>query len=376
MRLIEHDGKTMLTRFGVSVPRAILLPFDRAVWPGDEPWFGPCFIKPQILAGRRGKSGLIRRAERPEDVPGIIHDLTRLIGQTPCAGLLCEEEVIHSEEWLVAIDIDREKQGLRVTKAKEGGMGVSSAVSVPFTDFLQNPPEDVPQEIRRLVALLGQQLVKADALSIEINPLAKTVDGVWVALDAKIELDDLALDRHSEYQTMTHLSPFGRLLSQRERAYEDELKHAGHRGTLGKYIELDGTVALILSGGGASLAALDALRAAGLRPANYVELSGNPDVDSVLRAAQIVLSKPGIVALWIAGSFANFTDIHDTVQGVLRAVHAMGLHIPIVIRRDGPRADEAEAMVKTWAASYSAPVVFHRGDINLEASARVLSTLL
>lgn len=376
MRLIESDGKRLLAALGLRIPLATFLPYGETVWSSERPLSGPCFVKPQVLSGRRGVSGLIRRCETSADVEHAISEITKQLDQMPCAGFLVEAEVPHTEEWLVSVDVDREEQCLRVTISSQGGAQVASAWHASSDDFLKQMSGNVPQDVLGIASTLCEAMRPMDALSIEINPLAKTSDGEWIALDAKIELDDLATVRHPEYSSLVRLSPYGRPLSEREVSYAEFLQRAGHRGTLGSYVELDGDVALILSGGGASLSALDALRTAGLRPANYVELSGNPDPASVEQAARIVLSKSGLHALWIAGSFANFTDIHDTIQGVLQAVDAIQNKLPIVIRRDGPRADEAEAMVAEWSKTHAAPVVFHRGNINLEESANVLASLI
>ena len=170
--------------------------------------------------------------------------------------------------------------------------------------------KNVPEILSKLKAAME----KNDALSIEINPLAILADGSYVALDAKVELDGAAAFRHPEWSEL-------------------------HR--LATPIELDGDIAVILSGGGASIVALDALQRAGGRPANYIEMSGNPDPESVRRASKIVLAKPGIRAIWIAGSYANFTDIQATVDATLAAADDVNLRVPVVIRRDGPNAEEA-----------------------------------
>ncbi len=375
MKLIERDGKLLLSQHGMQIPQAVFLPKEDTAWPTDATWIGPCYIKAQTLSGRRGTSGLIQKCETLEDLPPTIQKLVNLLGDTPYAGFLCEEEVPHTEEWLIAVDIDREQQMVCVALSAAGGMDVSSVAHIPFEMFLKQNAGAVPEAVRSCVITLEESLRKTEATSIEINPFVKTLDGAWVALDAKMELDDLAVERHPEYASLTHLSPLGRPLSEREAAYDLFLKEAGHRGTLGKYVELDGDIALILSGGGASLVALDALHRTGKKAANYVELSGNPDPASVERAASIVLSKPGITALWIAGSFANFTDIFETMRATLQAVNAAGLRIPIVIRRDGPRTEEAIAFVEAWSKTYAAPVLFHRGDVSLDASAQALVKL-
>jgi succinyl-CoA synthetase beta subunit len=167
--------------------------------------------------------------------------------------------------------------------------------------------------------------------------LAEREDGSFVALDAKIAMEELS--------------------------------------TVDS-IELDGDIALILSGGGASLVALDALLTAGGRPANFVELSGNPDSTFVREAAGRVFSKPGLKAVWVAGSYANFTDIAAMLSAIRDAYDEADLSIPFVVRRDGPSTDQARQETLAWAKEKNIPCLFHRADTDLEASAKALLSLI
>lgn len=373
MLLTEFDGKALLKQRGLSVPEGLLFDIDRAVEEIVQvEWSGPGYLKAQVLEGRRGARGLVRRCDRPEDVPSVVDDVRSVLGQTPCAGLLWESALPHGEEWLVSCDIDREEGLLRVNYSSSGGMRVATGKSVTIRSDASWGEVEVPVSVRDVLRVLHESASALDALSIEINPLAIREDGSCVALDAKIELDDAAWFRHPEWSEflLTRLMSSGR--SEREQAYANLLKEAGHRGTLGRYVELDGDVAVVLSGGGASLVSMDALMQVGLRPANYVEASGNPDPEGVQKAADIVFSRPGIRAVWIAGSFANFTDIQATVMAVLRALEGRGLRVPVVVRRDGPSADQAEQEAIEWARMYGIPLLFHRGNITLDQSAVLL----
>jgi succinyl-CoA synthetase beta subunit len=233
----------------------------------------------------------------------------------------------------------------------------------------------LPLSIVSLVQSLQTILVSSDALSIEINPCVLTVAQEAIALDAKIELDEAASFRHPEWQAFSPLSRYGSVASSREQAYMDLLMQT-NRPLLGKYVELSGTIAVILAGGGASLVAMDALTLAGGRAANYLELSGNPDPAFLHQAAMIAFSHPQIEAIWIAGSFANFTDINATVRAILRAVEDTGLHVPVVIRRDGPNANTAEESTSAWARRTGIPLVFQRGSVDFTESAAALVRLL
>ncbi len=360
MKLIEADGKKILKEAGISVPSNCL--------PQDVKEF-PVYLKAQLLHGRRGQRGLVRRCANIDELELAVKDMTSILKDTPYSGFICEKEIDHKEQWLVAMDIDRATGKIRISFSDEGGMGVEKAQSVTISSKDEIGNLDLPSCVRETLEKMYSAFQKNDALHLEINPLALLPDGSCVALDAKIELDDAAVFRHPEWSSFSNLADNARILSEREEAYARLQTEAGHRGTLGRYVELDGDIALILSGGGASLVAMDALKRAGGRPANYVEMSGNPDPEQVQKATAIVLSKPGIRAIWIAGSFANFTDIQSTVNAVLNAIKESGLLVPIVIRRDGPNAEAAKEDATKWAEENGVKLRFDRADVDLDASA-------
>jgi succinyl-CoA synthetase beta subunit len=377
MKLIERDAKHLLRAYGIAVPAHAFLSID------DDHVAGACasvrfpvYLKPQVLQGRRGQSGWIRRCESEADVAVQIGELRRALGSTPCAGFLCEEAVPCVTEYLAGVDLDAQRGCYRASFSSNGGADVSGAATWPIVTEERIGQIPAPAHIRDVIFRLYDLVRSEDAISAEINPLVVRSDGSSVALDAKIELDDAAIFRHPERERFCTLSQTGKNLSERERAYLQLLENVGHRGTLGRYVELDGEIAVILSGGGASLVAMDALISAGGQPANYVEMSGNPDPASVYEASRIVFSKPGLKAVWIAGSFANFTNIQTTVNAALRAFQDSGLGIPVVIRRDGPNAEAARSDAIAWGRARGVPVQFDLADVDLNQSAQAVVALL
>lgn len=372
MKLIEKDAKQLLHGQEILVPRGFFLPFQATNWPEEESWFGPCYLKSQVLAGRRGKGGLVRRCASMEEFNHNLIELHAALSADQCAGFWCEEEVVHSEEWFVACDIHATTGSMRFHVSSEGGKEVATVQTVEEPELLEaEQKKQFPQGIIDLLRKIGTSMRVLDAVSIEINPCILNAEGEAVALDAKIELDEAASFRHPEWKTFSSLSRFGAVSSPREQAYLDLLLKLD-RPLLGAYVELSGNIGVILAGGGASLVAMDALKRAGGSAANYLEASGNPDPDFLREASKIVFSHPNVKAIWIAGSFANFTDIQTTVRAILQAVEELGLHVPIFIRRDGPGADAAEQESKEWADRYGVSLTFHRGSIDLSDSAVAL----
>lgn len=315
MRLVESEGKCLLAGMGIAIPPAAV--------------DGPCFVKAQVLRGGRGKAGLVRRADTAAEAERAKREISEALGGTPEAGFLVERAVPHVREWFFSIDLDRAAGDWRVNLG-EGGMDVAAARSVPFAAF--DHPVFAPLARRIMRGMRAHRLEL-----VEINPLAEALDGSLFALDAKVVRED---------------------------------------GASASRIALDGDIALVLAGGGASLVALDALAAAGGRPANFVELSGNPDPSAAQAAIAEAFSRPGLRAVWVAGSYANFTDIAAMLGAVRRAYDAAGLAVPVVVRRDGPNADLAERETLAWAQTKGIACRFHRADVDLHASAGVLMSLL
>src|SRR3989338_4478887 len=145
--------------------------------------------------------------------------------------------------------------------------------------------------------------------TVEINPLVEDKNGDLIAADAVVVLDDDGLKRHKfNFPKRTGL----REQTPREIAAK-KIDEDDYKGVAGKtFVDLEGDIAVLASGGGASIVAMDALLSYGGKPANYTEYSGNPSAEKVKKLTQVVLSKPNLHGLWIVGGTANFTRIDLT----------------------------------------------------------------
>jgi citryl-CoA synthetase large subunit len=219
--------------------------------------------------------------------------------------------------------------------------------------------------------------LKEDARVVEINPLVKNFKGEWIAVDAKISIDDDAFFRHNEWKNFEPRTIFGRRSTDRETAVKtiDEGENY-YRGTASKYIELEGDVAVLFSGGGASISNMDALIKTGCKPANYTEYSGNPPREKVYRLTKIVLSKPGLKGLWIAGGVANFTNIEETFKGIVDALDEFKPTYPIVVRRAGPFEKEGLKLMQECAVRNHLQMKIFTKETSLSETAEVLAGMI
>ena len=139
---------------------------------------------------------------------------------------------------------------------------------------------------------------------------------------------------------------------------------------------MDGNIAVLFSGGGASIANMDALLKTGLRPANYTEYSGNPPREKVYQLTKIVLSKPGLKGLWIAGGVANFTNIAETFNGITDALDEIKPKFPIVVRRAGPHEDEGMRLMRECADRNNLNIKLFGKETSMSATAQILADMV
>lgn len=345
MILYEFEGKQLLKSAGINVPNSTLLTSsDQQITIGS-----PFVLKAQVLSGKRADQGGILFDGSPVELFG------KTINKEKVDKVLIEEKVDIEREFYVSISYDTDLRQLVLAVSKEGGTGIEEREVQKFPINSSDPIASLQDDmiidkavLEKLINLFFDQ----DCLLLEVNPLVQTKDGEWLALDAKIKLDDTALKRHPEWNFEPRGVP-GYAPTANEIAAK-KIDEGDYRGTAGSaYFDLDGDIAILSSGGGVSLTAMDALISHGGKPANFTEYSGNPPREKVVKLTEVVLNKPNIHGLWVIGTtVANFTDIFETlsglVEGLRQAQAELGTQFkfPIVIRRGGPREEEAFDMLK------------------------------
>lgn len=347
MRLFEFEGKRLLKDGGMRVPRSAVLSGHAA----DTIPSGNVLCKAQLPFGDRMKKGGIAASSGIEETRANVKTLLEkeFDGVRPSAVLVEEKIAYEGTEHYISFVCDARSRSVLFTYSSEGGTGIEGRKTTSSTiDILDPQFPDIP--VPREVTMKLFDIFRAnDCILLEVNPLVRAQDGEWIALDARIELDDAAMSRHPERDLSDHPSSTesGCTLSERERRAK-EIDANDHRGTAGSvYVELPGDIGVLPSGGGASLTAIDALVRHGGAPANYTEYSGNPTSEKVKKLVSVVVSKPDLRALWVVGAVANFTDIYETMKGFIeglryaRKEYALPIDYPIVIRRGGPRDEEA-----------------------------------
>ncbi len=389
MLLFEFEGKELFKNCGINVPQSQLIESTRPSSGSRDSSLtlrmtGGVVLKAQTLSGKRAEGGGIVRVDEIQDLRFKIQELfEKTVNNEKAEKILVEEMVDIGKEYYLSFSYSTETRGPVMTFG-EGGTGAESKGAKTYpVDVLSHLRGElkltsgehlggvIPEELKDTALKLWEVFTKYDCELAEINPLVVTSipslrasakqsssekeiassktprnDKRIYALDAKIILDDDADFRREEKFPERNL--FGRASTERE-IEAREIDQGDHRGTAGSvYWDLDGDIAVLAAGGGGSVVNMDALIALGGKPADYTEHSGNPPREKLKKLTKIILSKPGLKGLWIVGGTANFTDIYETLMGVVEGLREVKPkpNYPIVIRRGGPRDKEAFEALK------------------------------
>jgi succinyl-CoA synthetase beta subunit len=350
MNFEEHAAKPLLAAAGIAIP-----PGRLAASPGEAEAIaqelGPCVVKAQVPAGKRGKAGGIRLASSPAEAKAHAAAILGMtIGDHRVERLLVEAQVPIAHEMYAAVLNDPASKGPLLIFSAAGGMDIEEIARAQPAALLRFPvdirkgpdpsalrtalPTPLPADPAQLVDVLVRlysAYAAHDAELLEINPLVATKDGRLVALDCKFVMDDSAAVRHEE------LAAKG--APEKLTALEARAKALGL-----KFIELDGDVGVLANGAGLTMTSMDAVRHFGGRPANFLEIGGE-SYTKAKPALELVLANPRVKALLVnfCGAFAR-TDV--MAEGVVKAWQELKPSIPIVFTIHGTGEDEAIALVR------------------------------
>lgn len=353
MKLYEHEAKKLLEKRGLKVPEK----------EGES-----YVVKAQVLASDRKKHGGIKFADSRDEADKMAEEMKGLeIKGHEVDEVLMEEQIDIQKEYYFAFLWDTESRNPSMLFSEDGGSGIEDR-EVKKIELNENPEfSELPEQLRPEAGKLFEAFLEEDIEFLEVNPLA--FDGEdFVIVDAMIELEDDASFRHE--WNYTERTEFAREKTEREIEAE-KIDENDHRGVAGKYTELEGDIGMMLAGGGASLTNMDALIAAGGEPANYTEYGGNPPTEKVYKLSKVIMSKE-LSGLLHVGGTANNTNILRTMKGFVQALREVKPDYPIVIRRDGPQADEAFKLLREVREDLDLDMSLYRNDLPMTESAEIL----
>lgn len=361
MDIHEYQGKELLKKYGVNVPRGgIAYSPEQAVYRARELSGDKCVVKAQIHSGARGKAGGVRICSTDDEVADAA---TWMLGrklvthQTGPQGklvgrLYIEEATDIAQEIYLGFVMDRTEERVVVVASAQGGMEIED-ISEDEPDSIVRSVVDpavgmqafqareiafqlgldaalIPQAVKQIIGCY-RALDDLDASMLEINPLVVTGGGEIVALDAKISFDDNALFRHPEISEL------------RDKSQEDSREtYAEDRGL--SYIGLEGEIGCIVNGAGLAMATLDMIKMSGGEPANFLDVGGGASPERVLMSFKAVLNDPNVEAI-LVNIFAGINRCDWIAEGVIRAVQELKLTMPLVVRLSGTNVEEGRKLL-------------------------------
>jgi succinyl-CoA synthetase beta subunit len=355
MKLFEYEAKNILARYGIPTPRGGLATNPSQAHEVVSKLKPPFVVKAQVLVAGRGKAGGILFADSIGEVEKNAEKLLRMqIKGIPIKSVWIEEKIQVKKELYFGITIDRFNQSYVAIASSVGGMEIEEIATKAPEKIVQFPINSQhgfhsfhARQIARKMGYAGNQLselgriferlycvgVDYDAELIEMNPLAETVDGKFVAADARIIIDDNALFRHQEYKKRL-LEGESELTPQEIEATKNDLA----------YVKLDGDIGVIGNGAGLVMATLDTIQYYGGKPANFLDVGGGAPAEKIATALKIVLSDPKVKALFI-NILGGITRCDEVAKGILEAEAKIGVTKPMVIRLVGTNEEEGKRIL-------------------------------
>ena len=371
MNIHEYQGKAILKSFGVRVQEGIVA--DTAEQAVDaakklkvdynSDWV---VIKAQIHAGGRGKGGGVKLAKNLEEVKekaGQIIGMQLVTPQTGPEGKLVSKVLVaqdvyypgesETKEFYISVLLDRSRGRNIIMYSTEGGMDIEEvAEHTPHLIFKEEiDPKvglqgfqarkiafnlglsgDAFKDMIKFIAALYKAYEGTDSSMFEINPVLKTSDNKILAVDAKVNLDDNGLFRHPDYAAM------------RDTSEEDPTEVEASKSNL-NYVKLDGNVGCMVNGAGLAMATMDIINLAGGEPANFLDVGGTANAETVKAGFNIILSDPNVKAILI-NIFGGIVRCDRVAQGVIDAYKEIGnIPVPIIVRLQGTNAVEAKKLI-------------------------------
>lgn len=402
MKIHEFQAKETLKKFGVPVQDGIAIKdlsvFDNAIMELQSRGINQFVVKSQIHAGGRGKGKLYNPQNRNElileggvkfttSVEKAKEYSSKILGnllvthQTGPEGkivktLFITEGLDYKKELYLGILLDRAVSKNVIMASTEGGVEIEKVAEETPEKILKVWIEPSvgfqAYQARELAFGLGlegtafksfipfmMKLYKAyentDASLLEINPLIITNDDRIVALDAKMNFDDNALYRHPD------------IAAYRDLDEEEPLEIEASKYNL-NYIKLDGNVGCMVNGAGLAMATMDIIKLAGGEPANFLDVGGGANKETVANGFKIILADPNVKAILI-NIFGGIVRCDRVAQGVIDAVKEVHVKVPVVVRLEGTNAELAKEMLENSGLNFEVAATLH------DAAEKVTSVL-
>ena len=368
MKIHEYQAKDLFRSYNVTVPEGYpAFSVKEALEAYDKLNTETVVVKAQIHAGGRGKGGGVKLAHSRSEVEELaskILGMNLITHQTGSDGkkvqrLLIEEGVNIQRELYAGIVLDRAARQYVFMVSTEGGVEIEKVAAETPEKIIKewiNPEngftEKQGEKLAVKLGLVNGQISSAvdiftslwnvfsdlNCSLLEINPLVVTSQEQVIALDAKLNLDSNGLFRHRE------------LLELRDKSEEDPAELLASQYNL-NYINLDGNVGCMVNGAGLAMATMDIIKLTGGEPANFLDVGGVANAETVANGFKIILSDPNVKSILI-NIFGGIVRCDRVAQGVIHAMDTVNVTIPVVVRLEGTNAKEAAELLNNSSLEF------------------------
>ncbi|MDR1614323.1 MAG: ADP-forming succinate--CoA ligase subunit beta [Campylobacteraceae bacterium] len=362
MNIHEYQAKEILRKYGVPTPKGhITFNADEALENAKSLGGSVWVVKAQIHAGGRGLGGGVKLARSLDEVKNLANQMIGMklvTHQTTKEGkevkkVYIEEGLNIKQEFYISIALNRALEVPMIIASSSGGMDIEKVakespekiakVSIdPTIGFQKFHGREVAFKLGiakentnsfiELVSNLYRVYIENDADMVEINPLILTKDDKFLALDAKINFDDNALVRHQDIEKL------------RDFDEEDKAETEAKESNL-SYVKLDGNVGCMVNGAGLAMATMDIIKYEGGEPANFLDVGGGANPQTVAKGFEIILKDKNVKAIFI-NIFGGIVRCDRVANGILEATKLIRVDVPVIVRLDGTNAEEAKEILK------------------------------
>jgi len=364
MNLHEYQSKQLFTAYNIPIPQGMVATTAEEAAKAAESLGGSVWVvKAQVHAGGRGKAGGVKVCKSLDEVRSYT---TSILGQRlvthqtdakglPINSVMVEQGLDIKRELYLGAVVDRASKSIVFMGSADGGMDIEEvADKTPerIVTVSVNPVAGLQafqcRQIAFALGLEGKQIgqltrimtglynlfVDKDLGLIEINPLIVTGDGQLLALDAKLNVDDNAIEigRQKEIEAM------------RDTSQEDPTEVEAARHNL-NYITLDGNIGCMVNGAGLAMATMDVVKVHGGEPANFLDVGGGTNAERVAEAFKLILSSPSVKGI-LVNIFGGIVRCDMIAEGIINAVKEVGVKVPVVVRLEGTNVNEGKALLK------------------------------
>ena len=394
MNLHEYQGKELLKNFNVEIQKGyVASTVDEAVKCAkklsEETGTKIFVVKAQIHAGGRGKGGGVKIAKSIDEVKKISSEIIGMQLVTPQTSkdgklvrkVLIAEDVYYDgeferKEFYVSVLLNRSSSKNMIVYSTEGGVDIE-AVAENTPELIFNEEVDpgtgiLPFQSRKIAFNLGLKgqafknmskfitnlynaYVKSDASLFEINPVLKASDDKIIAVDSKVTIDENALWRHKDYESLRDLNE--------ENPVEVEARENGLN-----YVDLDGNVGCMVNGAGLAMATMDLIKLAGGEPANFLDVGGTADSSRVEKAFRLILQDSNVKAI-LVNIFGGIVRCDRVAEGIVSACQNLdNVNIPIIVRLQGTNSAKAKEIIDSSGLNVQSATAFDEAATKVQAA--------